>query len=79
MSAKDYAQAASDMRARIAGLWDALLDGELTEAEAVAGVLAVRREAEGVYAVAAAEVVVLEAVCREQGSRIEELERRLDD
>lgn len=74
----DYARAVVGLRAQLADLWDALLDGRLTEAEAVAGVLAIRREAEGVHTVAAAEVVVLEAVCREQAERIAELEQRLN-
>lgn len=77
-ASNEYAQAAADMRSRIAELWDALLDGRITEDEAIAGVLATRREAEGVHAVAAAEVVVLEAVICGQAQRIAELEKPLD-
>lgn len=64
------------MKRRIAATVAGVASGRLTEEAAHDELAAINREGEGLHAVAAAELVVLEAVLREQRARIEELEQR---
>ncbi|MGW0673561.1 hypothetical protein [Streptomyces sp. NPDC002746] len=77
MSGEEYVQAAAMMKRRIAAPVAEVASGRLTEEAAHDKLAAINREGEGLHAVAAAELVVLEAVLREQRARIEELEQRL--
>lgn len=77
MRGEEYIQAAAKMKRRVAETVAEFASGRLTEEAAHGELAALNREGEGLQAVAAAELVVLEAVLREQQARIEELEQRL--
>ena len=77
MSGEEYIQWGAEARRRVAELCAAVAEGRISEAEGVAAVEELHREARGVYAVAAAECVVVEAQSRGLDGKARELEERL--
>ncbi|MEV4442850.1 hypothetical protein AB0K09_28320 [Streptomyces sp. NPDC049577] len=84
MRGEEYVEAAAELEKQVVAAVVGFVCGRLTEEEAVAEVKAIEREAEGVRAVAAAELVItneqnrqLQAVLDEQERRIRELRGEL--
>lgn len=77
MRGEEYIRWGAEARRQVADLCAAVTEGRISEAEGVAEVEALQREAYGLHALAAAELVVLGEASRVGDARVKELKEQL--